>query len=272
MKKTILILCATFSLACCGTMAFAAETDVAETAKTAYDSKIEKVVFDDEVFVPVRAVYEEMGAEVFWNESDSSVTIKKDKTTIKMKLGSRIVNLNGKNSVIKKPLLMINGSVYVLAESVETDLARENELNDEASGDADNLGEDENFLDSNDETEDMPEIMYSKRPGAKFVSFDDGTPKVSCSFDVFNVTEMKKINDDYIRIDILMSGNVKYNIDALGNNNVGTKSVRVYLICYDDDGKKIAHNTVMVKDESFEITKSLNIPAKTRRISLELER
>ena len=62
--------------------------------------KMEPVLINDRTLVPVRDVFEAMGAEVLWNEKDKETTVKKDNNTVVFKINS--------NQAIKNEIDVIN--------------------------------------------------------------------------------------------------------------------------------------------------------------------
>lgn len=63
----------------------------------------EPVIFEDRTLIPVRAVFEQMGAEVSWNNDERSVTVVYRNTTIKMTIDSKNATVNGNAFVLDVP-------------------------------------------------------------------------------------------------------------------------------------------------------------------------
>lgn len=65
------------------------------------------VIKDDRSLVPMRIIFEALGAEVIWNESEQSVTAVKDGRTIKLTIDSTEIEIDGQASVIDAaPILL----------------------------------------------------------------------------------------------------------------------------------------------------------------------
>ncbi len=90
------------------------------------DSKIDvtvdglKVIFDvepqlinDRTMVPMRAIFEKLGATVTWEEATSTVTAVKDKTTIKITIGSSIAYKNKQSVTLDSPAVIVNDRTLV---------------------------------------------------------------------------------------------------------------------------------------------------------------
>ncbi len=80
-------------------------------------------ILNGRTLIPVRSVFESLGAQVLWEESTETVSILKGSKTIKLKAGSNWVYVNGKQVEIDIPVSIINGRVMVpvrfIAEELE---------------------------------------------------------------------------------------------------------------------------------------------------------
>lgn len=68
--------------------------------------------------VPLRAIFEAMGATVDWNDSTKTVTSKLGSTTIQLTIGSNILYKNGTAVALDVPAQLINGYTMVPARAV----------------------------------------------------------------------------------------------------------------------------------------------------------
>ena len=81
----------------------------------------EKVQFSDaypfienqRTLVPLRAVFEKLGAEVLWDDSTSTATVKKDDKVISMTEGRNIITVNGVESTIDVSPKIIDDRTYI---------------------------------------------------------------------------------------------------------------------------------------------------------------
>ena len=83
-----------------------------------YDN--EKVLFDQlpvieegRTLVPLRAIFEKIGAEVSWDGETSTITAKKEDTEIKLILNSKTAYKNGEEITLDVPAKSINGRTMV---------------------------------------------------------------------------------------------------------------------------------------------------------------
>lgn len=83
-------------------------------------------IIDERTLVPMRAIFEALGAEVSWDDSSKSITAIKDDTTIKMTIGNNIVNVNANQIILDVPPQIIDGRTLVpvrtIAESFGSDV------------------------------------------------------------------------------------------------------------------------------------------------------
>jgi hypothetical protein len=71
------------------------------------------VVINDNVLVPMRGVFEELGADVKWKASTQTITARKDATEIIIQIGSTFASVNGKTQQLSSPATMIGGRTLV---------------------------------------------------------------------------------------------------------------------------------------------------------------
>ena len=65
------------------------------------------------VLVPLRGVFEQMGATVRWNENNQSVLAEKGNRTIRLRIGSRSARVNEQTMNLDVPAMIIDGSTMV---------------------------------------------------------------------------------------------------------------------------------------------------------------
>ncbi|MDO4300873.1 MAG: copper amine oxidase N-terminal domain-containing protein [Clostridia bacterium] len=83
------------------------------------------------VLVPMRTIFERMGATVEWNSATSTIFAEKDSTVISVKLWSNKALVNGKTIELPAPVIMENGTAMVplrfISESFGADVDWDNE-------------------------------------------------------------------------------------------------------------------------------------------------
>lgn len=65
------------------------------------------------VLVPLRTIFETLGATVSWDAKTQTVTATKGDKVITIKIGSRIAHINGKSTYLDQEALEINGRTLV---------------------------------------------------------------------------------------------------------------------------------------------------------------
>ena len=68
---------------------------------------------NDRTLVPLRAIFESMGASVNWDNTSKTITAIKDRDEISLKLGSVSANINGREIRLDAPALVTNGVTLV---------------------------------------------------------------------------------------------------------------------------------------------------------------
>ncbi len=97
------------------------------------ESDVAPVITDNKVFLPVRAIFEAIGAEVEWDNETNTVISKLDGNTVNMQIGNDIIVVNGEIKEIDTPAQIINNrtlaSVLTFTESYACDVIWDTESN-----------------------------------------------------------------------------------------------------------------------------------------------
>lgn len=70
-------------------------------------------IVDNRTLVPLRSIFEELGAIVQWDQKTKTVTATKEKTQVWLKIGSKNTKVNGKTVTIDVPAQVDNGVTLV---------------------------------------------------------------------------------------------------------------------------------------------------------------
>jgi hypothetical protein len=68
---------------------------------------------ESRVLVPVRGVFENLGLKVDWNQASKTATIKSNEATIQMKLGKKVVQVNGKTTKIDSAVSIKKNRLFI---------------------------------------------------------------------------------------------------------------------------------------------------------------
>ena len=88
-------------------------------------------IINDRTMVPLRAIFEALGADVDWDDATKTITAVKDDTTIKMQIGNDKMTKNGAESALDSAPVIIDSRTLVpvraIAESFGSDVSWEAE-------------------------------------------------------------------------------------------------------------------------------------------------
>ncbi|MGN0163294.1 MAG: stalk domain-containing protein [Candidatus Ornithomonoglobus sp.] len=76
------------------------------------------VIRNERTLVPLRAIFEALGAEVYWDEATQRVTSVAGKTTVALKIGSNMLYVNTREITMDVPAQLINGRTLVPVRAV----------------------------------------------------------------------------------------------------------------------------------------------------------
>jgi competence protein ComEC len=79
--------------------------------KQTYSNKA--IIKNGTTLVPLRGIFESLGATVNWNQTTKTIDAKRGDTTIWLKIGSTTTKVNGKNVSIAVPAQVVSGSTLV---------------------------------------------------------------------------------------------------------------------------------------------------------------
>lgn len=85
----------------------------------------EPVLIDGRTFVPMRAIFEALGAKVTWNGGERSVIGVKDATAVKLTIDSKQAALNGRSITLDVAPQLVNGSTLVPVRFISESLGAE---------------------------------------------------------------------------------------------------------------------------------------------------
>ena len=83
---------------------------------------VSPVIIDGRTLVPVRNIFEELGADVIWNDETKTVSATKGSTNIEITLGSNNAYVNNNSVILDVPAQSVNGRTMVPARFVAESL------------------------------------------------------------------------------------------------------------------------------------------------------
>lgn len=85
----------------------------------------EATIFEDQLMLPIRPIFEALGLEVLWDDESRSVNGKSENTVIKLEIGHSDAMLNGEIIKLDFPVMIINNRSMVEVSFFEEALAAE---------------------------------------------------------------------------------------------------------------------------------------------------
>ncbi len=76
------------------------------------------VLYNDRTMVPLRKIFEELGAQVTWDEATQTATGKKGSTEVKVTIGSKKMYVSGKEIVLDTSPIILTGRTLVPARAI----------------------------------------------------------------------------------------------------------------------------------------------------------
>lgn len=89
---------------------------IVDNVKVEFDQS--PVIIDGTTLVPVRAVFEQAGAEVSWDQDTQTATLVKDNYTVTIKLNDTVLYKNGTQIALAKPAQIINDRVLIPVRAI----------------------------------------------------------------------------------------------------------------------------------------------------------
>lgn len=80
------------------------------------------IIQNDRTLVPARAVFETLGGNVEWDQSNYMVTVKYDNIVVILKINNKVATVNGEEKMLDVPAAIINGRTMIPARFVAEEL------------------------------------------------------------------------------------------------------------------------------------------------------
>lgn len=76
------------------------------------------VLINDRTMVPLRAIFEALGATVDWNDVEESITARKDEKNVYMQIGNNVITVDGSTVTLDVPAQIVNNRTMVPVRAV----------------------------------------------------------------------------------------------------------------------------------------------------------
>jgi len=130
MKKSLARTCAIATMAMATVMAVAQDIHVQVNGRPVRFANTEPRYIGGRVLVPLRGVFEEMGAFVQWHPGTRTVTAQKGETDVSLRIGEKWASVDGQTMSMDVPAMIINGSTMVPIRFVSESLGAQVSWND----------------------------------------------------------------------------------------------------------------------------------------------
>ena len=100
------------------TAAFAADITVTLNGEAIDFADQAPEIVEGRTLVPLRAIFEALGASVEWDDATKTVTSTKDNTTVKLTIGTPAINVNGEDKALDVAAQIVESRTLVPARAV----------------------------------------------------------------------------------------------------------------------------------------------------------
>ena len=123
----LLLQCVTF-----GTYVFADEIPITIWINgEKVESEVDPVTENDRTLVPLRAIFEAMGAEVSWDDASQTAKVAADGITIQVVIDDVVMKKNGEDVILDVPARLINDRTMVPVRAISEGIGADVDWNEE---------------------------------------------------------------------------------------------------------------------------------------------
>jgi len=130
MSKKVLLAVAVLALLVVGAVAYAAQDVSVYIDGTKLDTDVPPVIVSGRTLVPMRAIFQALGATVSWDEATQTVTAVKGNTVISLVIGSLQARLGSQEVSLDVPAQLVKGRTMVPGRFVSQALGASVEWNE----------------------------------------------------------------------------------------------------------------------------------------------
>ena len=118
LKKLLAIVVSCITLCLSFTALAQNDVTVILDGKTMEFADVAPQIINDRTMVPLRAIFEELGATVIWNEDDKSILSTRDNTIVMMQIDNHKLFKNNDTSELDVPPVIVNDRTLVPLRAV----------------------------------------------------------------------------------------------------------------------------------------------------------
>ena len=119
LKKALCVLMSTGMLFSGVTVAYGEESNISlQINGSEISAEVPPTVIDGRTMVPVRAIFEAVGANIDFDAETKTITAKKGDATVNMTVGTKVATVNNKEVQLDAPAVIVNGRTLAPARFV----------------------------------------------------------------------------------------------------------------------------------------------------------
>ena len=119
LKKALCLLMSTGMLLSGVTVAYGEESNISlQINGSEISAEVPPTIMEGRTMVPVRAIFEAVGANIDFDAETKTITAKKGDTTVNMTVGAKIATVNSKEVQLDAPAVIVNGRTLAPARFV----------------------------------------------------------------------------------------------------------------------------------------------------------
>ena len=119
LKKALCVLMSTGMLFSGVTVAYGEESNISlQINGSEISAEVPPTIIDGRTMVPVRAIFEAVGANIDFDAETKTITAKKGDTTVNMTVGTKVATVNSKEVQLDAPVVIVNGRTLAPARFV----------------------------------------------------------------------------------------------------------------------------------------------------------
>ena len=119
LKKALCVLMSTGMLFSGVTVAYGEESNISlQINGSEISAEVPPTIIDGRTMVPVRAIFEAVGANIDFDAETKTITAKKGDATVNMTVGTKVATVNSKEVQLDAPVVIVNGRTLAPARFV----------------------------------------------------------------------------------------------------------------------------------------------------------
>lgn len=154
---------------------------------------VDPMVINGRTMVPMRAIFEKLGAEVLWDDASNTATAFKDKTYISITIGSFFMDTFSESIKLDVPAMIVNGRTLIPLRAVSEAFKCEVKW-DENTSTVNIYSED--YIDYTQQTASQTTVNVAT--SEELLNAIGSNKKIVLTSDYYNLSDLAYINNEYV--------------------------------------------------------------------------